>query len=238
MSSITSLCTVIKHEFKDLETKLALLALSTKKQCDYIDMLYYILENDTPLFIELFGGQLLKIPTKNEFIKAENSIRLFLYTVAHSDKPNPFICTSYRFGVYMDRVYSNFIDNYDIFIKNKPISEIELEMTNKDLDALEKMYLIAKDSLTKIKDDSSLNKRYSKFSGNKRKDEQNHNNDDSEYNMPNSAVLPEETNDEDAYTYLETEFDYNFDDNIDLSTIKEVDEDNDEKDSAKQLSLF
>jgi hypothetical protein len=237
MSSITSLCTVIKHEFKDIETKLALLALANKKQCDFIEMLYYILENDTPLFIELFGGQLLKIPTKNEFLKAENSIRLFLYTVAHSDKPNPFICTSYRFGVYMDRVYSNFIDNYEIFIKNKPMSEIELEVTNKDLDALEKMYLIAKESLAKIKDDSSLNKRYSKFSsGNKKKEEQT-NNDNSEYDLPNSAMLPEETSDEDAYTYLETEFNYNFDENIDLSTIKEVDDD-DEKDCAKQLSLF
>ena len=95
MSSIASICTVIKHEFKEIETKLALLALSSKKQNEFIEMLYYILENDTPLFFELFGGQLLKIPSKNEFLKAENSIRLFLYTVAHLNKPNPFIYTSY-----------------------------------------------------------------------------------------------------------------------------------------------
>lgn len=234
MSSITSLCTVIKHEFKDIETKLALIALSNKKQCDFIEMLYYILENDTPLFIELFGGQLLKVPTRNEFLKAENSIRLFLYTVAHADKTDPFICTSYRFGVYMDRIYSNFIDNYEMFVKNKPIKEIEFDVTNSDLDKLEKMYVFAKESLSKIKDDSSLNKRYSRYSNSSKKK-----NDSTEgYDLPNSAMLPDETNDEDAYTYLETEFDYNFDENIDLSNLKEEDCDEDKESNSKQLSLF
>jgi hypothetical protein len=233
MSSITSLCTVIKHEFKDIETKLALLSIANKKQCEFIEMLYYILENDTPLFIELFGGQLLKVPTKNEFLKAENSIRLFLYTVAHSDKADPFICTSYRFGVYMDRIYANFIDNYEIFIKNKPIKEIELDVTNSDLDKLEKMYVLAKESLSKIKNDASLNKRYSRYSSNKKKSDSNDG-----YELPNSAVLPEEINNEDSYTYLETEFDYNFDENVDISKLKEEDYDNSKETDSKQLSLF
>ena len=228
MSSIASICTVIKHEFKEIETKLALLALSSKKQNEFIEMLYYILENDTPLFFELFGGQLLKIPSKNEFLKAENSIRLFLYTVAHLNKPNPFIYTSYKFGIYMDRVYSNFIDNYNIFIKNKPDNEIELDVTIDDLEKLEEMYYNAKESLEKIKKDSALNKRYSKGSGNKK--------GDSDYNsedIPNSAVLPEEVPNEDAYSYLETEFDYSIDENEDLSNLNEESEDD-----SKQLSLF
>ena len=228
MSSIASICTVIKHEFKEIETKLALLALASKKQNEFIEMLYYILENDTPLFFELFGGQLLKIPSKNEFLKAENSIRLFLYTVAHLNKPNPFIYTSYKFGIYMDRVYSNFIDNYNIFIKNKPDNEIELDVTIDDLEKLEEMYYNAKESLEKIKKDSALNKRYSKGSG-KRKGDSDYNSED----IPNSAVLPEEVPNEDAYSYLETEFDYNIDENEDLSNLSE-----EEEDDSKQLSLF
>lgn len=228
MSSIASICTIIKHEFKEIETKLALLALANKKQNEFIEMLYYILENDTPLFFELFGGQLLKIPSKNEFLKSENSVRLFLYTVAHLNKPNPFIYTSYKFGIYMDRVYSNFIDNYNIFIKNKPDNEIELDVTLDDLEKLEEMYCDAKASLDKIKKDSTLNKRYSRSSNKRKSDSVT---DSSE--LPNSAILPEDVSNEDAYSYLETEFDYNIDENEDISTFNK-----DDKDDSKQLSLF
>ena len=192
-------------------------------------MLYYILENDTPLFFELFGGQLLKIPSKNEFLKAENSVRLFLYTVAHLKKQDPFIYTSYKFGIYMDRVYANFIDNYNIFIKNKPDNEIDLDVTIDDLERLEEMYYSAKESLDKIKKDATLNKRYTRGSSSKRKSDSDNDN----VEIPNSAILQDEVSNEDAYSYLETEFDYNIDDIEDLSTSNK-----DDKDDSKQLSLF
>lgn len=216
MSSISSICTVIKHEFKEIENKLALLSLSNKKQCEYIEMLYYILEKDTPLFFELFGGQVLKIPTKNEFLKAENNIRLFLYTIAHADRTNPFIHTSYKFGICMDRVYANFIDNYEIFVMNKPENEIEFDITLEGLHRLEDMYILSKTELEKIKKDSSLNKKYGKATNKKVIDEKTNSTQQSD----NESVL------------LEADFDYSFDKEDDLSI------DNYEELNSKQLSLF
>ena len=110
MPSLQNLCKVINSDYTEDDIKLTLFALSQKKQLQFIDMLYYLLEDDTPLFFELFGGQFLKIPTKTEFVRMNKNIKVFLFIVEKRNSDDPFKLASYKFGLYLEKIALLFID--------------------------------------------------------------------------------------------------------------------------------
>ena len=160
MSSIQKICSLLNNKYSDNDIKLTLFYLANKKQNEFIDMLYYILEDDTPLFFELFGGQVLKIPTKSEFSRTNRNIKVFLFLAERTKLEDPFKLASYKFNLFLNRIAIIYIDCYELFIKDKDIENINLEIDDVDLSELEKLYIKAKGLEKAIIDDPSLNKRY------------------------------------------------------------------------------
>jgi len=160
MSSIQKICSLLNNKYSDVDIKLTLFCLANKKQNEFIDMLYYILEDDTPLFFELFGGQLLKVPTKSEFSRTNRNIKVFLFLAERTKLEDPFKLASYKFNLFLNRIALIYIDCYELFIKDKDIESINLDIDELDLSELEKLYIKAKELDSSIREDPSLNKRY------------------------------------------------------------------------------
>lgn len=233
MPCFQNLCKVINNSHTENDIKLTLFALSQKKQAQFIDMLYCILEEDTPLFFELFGGQILKIPTKTEFTRTNNAIKIFLFLIKKRKYDEPFKYASYKFNLYLDKIVSSYIEYYEFFIKDKTLDQIDLNINNleqNDFVILEKIYISAKEILSKIKENPKENKRFT-F---KKKDR-----------LYKENLKKENKIDDINYSFLLDEEEFNDEDNYEknlkndeFSEEEEEEEKNDSEDDAKQLSLF
>lgn len=238
MASIQNLCSVINNKFSNDDVKLTLFYLATKKQSEFIDMLYYILEDDTPLFFELFGGQLLKIPTKSEFSRTNRNIKVFLYIIEKAGIDDPFKLASYKFGLYLDRLATIFIDCYDSFIKNKPIENIDLNLKERDLEKIESLYNVALELERTIKETPELNKRYT-YSKRRRSSISNTQEEETVDDVNYNDLLGVETDDSNYLALNEIE-DYdivNNDTGIE-NTENKQEENQQQQEDDKQLSLF
>ena len=143
---------MINDEYSEQELKLALSILGRRKQSEFIEMLYYILEDDTPLFIEMFGGQQIKVPTKFEFLKTIKQVRTFLMIVNNVDKTDVFSRVSYKTKLPLEKIYARFIASYDLLIQSRKIDEIDIDLTDVNLKTLEQLYLTAKEEYNRAKD--------------------------------------------------------------------------------------
>lgn len=151
MNNIQSICSVINGKYSEQELKLTLSLLGKKKQSSFIELIYYILEEDTPLFIELFGGQVVKIPTKYEFFKSDKQVKIFLFIVNHLNDFNVFNLASYKTNLNVEKIYETFVNCYELFVYLKPKEQIEIELEQDKLSRLEQLYLSAKQELERIK---------------------------------------------------------------------------------------
>lgn len=233
MASIQNLCSVINNKYSNNDVKLSLFYLATKKQNEFIDMLYYILEDDTPLFFELFGGQTLKIPTKSEFSRINRNIKVFLYLTEHAKLDDPFKLASYKFSLYLDRLASIYIDCYNIFVKNKPIENIDLNIRECDVLQLEELYNRAIELESSIKEFPELNKRYT-YTKRRHSSTANEQQDELVDEINYNDLLGVETE--------ETKQLYSFEEEVETEEKEEINEtelkNQEDTQDDKQLSLF
>lgn len=246
MSNIQSICSVINGKYTEQELKLTLSLLGKKKQSSFIELVYYLLEDDTPLFIELFGGQVVKIPTKYEFFKSDKQVKIFLFIINHINDFNVFNLTSYKTNLSIEKIYETFINCYELFVYLKPKEQIEIDLNQEQLSRLEQLYFSAKQEIERIKLFKSENE-------NKQNDLEQTNLDDNVEDVKTEENVNDETvnNEQDYNIKSQPEEDIELEDFSDFeltSTFDTVEslsttQDNELSDeykefNKKQLSLF
>ena len=64
---------------KDRETEILIKYMSGSRKAPYLDYLNIILGKDLLRFIDLFSGETIKVPTRDETIKIINYIKIYVY---------------------------------------------------------------------------------------------------------------------------------------------------------------
>lgn len=109
-------CSILKNNCSKTELQEVLCFFSKKQKDNTFDLLYYLLEDDIALFLELFGGKKIEVPSKLEIIKKLNELKLFNYIISYADKEDIFEKTSDKFKTEIKRVYSIYRKYYQVFM--------------------------------------------------------------------------------------------------------------------------
>lgn len=114
--SFQQICPLLKTNCSNLEMQEAMCFFSKKQKTNIYDILYSLLEEDTMLFFELFGGKKLEIPSKLELIKKINEIKIFNYIILNILKTDIIKEASEVFKIELKRVYNVYVNCFNIFM--------------------------------------------------------------------------------------------------------------------------